>query len=251
MKKLFSFLMILVLTMSMGAISFAAETSGDSGMFVGDAYITGELKEYIEENGVDIQEDDYIDIINSTDTARNTPATALRIIQNTGNQTEEYIFSCYEKQSSGEVIAADVPVAQSNTRTVRTISYSPSNSIITIVASVGYTVEVEDLFTTYIKPYGTNFSYTKNQSCTVNSINASFQTEGILCDASGNQITAPYVFDISLYQANPVAGRVYQKNASLPSGRKILYIGNIDYGVWLTIDVTINGSWSGRTYNMG
>lgn len=147
--------------------------------------------------------------------------------------------------------AADVPLEQSNARTTRSISYSPGNGLITIVASVGYTVETDGLFNSYIKPYGTNFRYNYNQSCTVNSINTSFQTEGVLCDTSGNQRSAPYVFPINIYQSNPVAGRVYQANASLPSGRKILYIGHIDYGVWLTINATINGSWSGRTYNMG
>ena len=251
MKKVMSFIVGLSLLFTTGTFVKAETVSHEeTGIYVDGTYVSEGAKKFIEDNGIELEENDQVEVVKSEGTSRSIPTTALHVLKRDGSETEEYFLLSYEEQENGDVVPADVPLETSMARGSQSITYTPGYAkLISIVGTVGYTTE-GDLFTVYIKPTNTTFKYSYNQSCTVNYINTSFQTEGTLCSSSGSEISSEYVHAIEIYQNNPVAGTTYQKSSPLPSGRKIKYTGNINSGTWLTFEAKVNGSWDSRTYSM-
>ncbi len=231
-------------------ISAFAENDTQQGMMVGNTYISGEVKNYIEHNGIDLDTNDQIAIIDSISNNRATPVKALRIVH-TDEETQSILLS-YAEDENGNTVAADVPVEMSLTRGTAQMTYTHSSRAITVTGTIGCDASMTG-FDTYFYPYLNQFSYTKNTSnnISVDYINTSFQTQGNLCTSSGIEIQKDYLYAINVYRTNPAPNTIYHTYKPLPSNQKILFLGgNRNSGVYLTFVVCVNGNVDARTYDM-
>ena len=217
------------------------------------AYAEPEFIKYLADCGVEVGSGDRILLISPSSKSRSIPTRSLEIIKQNGDRTENYFVMSYLDQN-GNVSATNVPVTVNTARSnqVKTLKWSPtSKSLITISMGVGYYHTGDLLSGTYFQPYATNFYYSKNNSsATVNYITESCQTEGTLCDSNGGTIQEDYVFYIEQTINNPGPEVVYQKEGSLPNGRKIYYTGGSSSGVFITLETKINGIFDGKTFAM-
>jgi len=246
MKKILSMFLVLVMCVLLSISVFASGNENDEGMYVGNIYISSEVKNYIEENGVPISSNDQLKLINSYENGRSLPVTALQI----SHADKEYIILSYAEQENGNIAASDVPVKMTETRGSSSMSYTPGKGLVTVTGIIGCDATGDPINGVYLYPYINQFSYKKNSACTVNHINTSFQTEGTLCNKNGIEIQKEYVYYINKLEYNPVEGQTYYNYKPLSSDLKILLTNNINSGAWLTFEVSVNGSVSTRTFNM-
>lgn len=241
---------IMILGLGGSNVTLKAAVPEDKGVYVGNIYVTADAVKCIEENGINIEDCDHIELIESVENGRSMPVTALRVAEKEEDVIIDHIIVAYEEDEKGNVEATDVPFTElkkTRENATFTIDWSPKKSLIIITGTTRYTV-LGDMWSVYFKPEAVEFVYKKNQSCTVNSINVSFQTEGTLCDLDGNKITEEYVHYIEKYTNSPTEGVLYQQYKRLMNNHKILYTANINSGMFLTMEATVNGSLDGRTY---
>lgn len=249
MKKAISFILAMVMILSNSILVYANNDEND-GTYVGGVYLSSEAVSYLEENGIQVEAATMVEFITSVETQRSIPVTAFRVVQKDGEEVTESIVVAYEENDEGDVTATDVPLTMQKARTTSTVTWNPNSSgLISISSTITYTAS-GDIFTVYIKPSKVSFSYTKKKSCTVNSIAASYQTEGILCDSSGNQLQSDYIHYIEKSVSSPTSGTTYSKSNSLTSGRKIEYIASSSGGMWLTLNSSINSKKDAHTFAM-
>lgn len=97
---------------------------------------------FIEDNGIELEENDQVEVVKSEGTSRSISTTALHVVKRDGSETEEYFLLSYEEQENGDVVPADVPLETSMARGSQSITYTPGYAkLISIVGTVGYTTE--------------------------------------------------------------------------------------------------------------
>lgn len=170
MKKQICILLAFSMMLGFGVSNFTSKAAGSEkeGIYIGNTYVTGEAVKCIEETGINIEDCDHIELIESIETKRSMPVTALRVTEKESEDiVVDHIIAAYEEDEEGNVEAANVPFEVENRARNYTIDWTPGNSLIIVTGTIRYNV-YGNVSQVYIQPEAVEFYMKDPILCQIN-----------------------------------------------------------------------------------
>lgn len=253
MKKVLSTLLVCFLVISMFSTSaFAAPVvdTGTQSVAMTGSDVSALMKSKIEETGVTVSSESIIELVPISSTQRENTNSALVVTNEDGNTVTKDVLLMVTDEGVGFEAGGDA-----STRAGTTVEFPPLSwdGRYVVRGTAVYNQYNNGFIPYYYQPIGAYFTYTKYQTCTVNSITIRYICDGFEYSYPGfSSLGYPELeYVIVVTKASPAESTMYSTTDPYNTSRVIFTgSGSPFIGQYLTFNTVANGEPNNYTVKL-